>query len=236
MCRNRFCAAIFVVIAAVLLYPLSKPLDEVDLDEITTWGLQGSGLNDDIPFMGVYFFDGLNPWIIADFSHCRWDEATLSASCPFHGPGAFAADPIGSMLEFPERFQATSFSIGIASVMLRIFSVLRYTPVFTFSEDLLTANITTSFFGLPPAQQPFREAFSAAHLQPPRLAKWCNAECHAADSVGDWRRTNHWDSLPESDSGYTFRLIMHRDGTINEANLKLAKEKLGSNKLLRNSW
>lgn len=241
-------APVFIVFIGWLLTPLLIPLEYLELDKITEWGLQGPGKDSDNPFLGVYLFDGLNPTAIADMSYCSWNATTRAALCAFGGPGGIFLDGVVS----DERFiNHTSFSLPVTGMFqLRLFGIFRYHVLISFDEDLLSANITSCMFGLPCGQQPFREAFSASHLPISReKAKWCTAECLAADVPGTWRRTNHWPNdtrgqlsyagNPDhkfsdmSDSGYTFRPILNKKGELNEANFALAKRKLGGNKLVR---
>lgn len=142
---------------AVVLYPQIRPSESLDLDKIEEWGLKRPGRDLPLPFMGVYLFKGLNPFLTVDLSHAYdWDPEEKSFMFDFSRPGSvYAENGLDSGYWAP-----TSKSPGVGPeglgfsvrgwIIARVCALIRLRVKFIFTDDSLTiAKVPPSLFGIP---------------------------------------------------------------------------------------
>ena len=222
---------IFVAIA-FLLYPQFRPSEKLELDEVTEWGLRGPGRDLPLPFMGVYLFKGLNPFLLCDLSYAYdWDPVERSFMFDFSTPGSvYAEDGLDSGEWAPTSKSTGAGSEGIGTLngwlVARFVAHIRLRVKFCFKDDTLTvAEVPPSLFGIP------------ADWLGPIVFKAMIQEIRKGPG-GVWLRNNLDPLTGERTSGYTLLPLYTVDKSgdapkLNATTLELAKQKLNYSAALR---
>lgn len=230
--RPYWWTAIAFVTIAVLVFPQFRSRENIDLDAVSKWGLHGPGKDLPLPFMGVYLFKGLNPFLLCDLSYAYdWNPIEHSFMFDFSQPGAiYAEDGLDSGEWAPTSKSTGSGPHGVGTVsgwlVARVIAFIRLRVKFVFKDDTLTvAEVPPSLFGIP------------ADWLGPIVFKAMIQEIRKGRD-GMWLRNNLDPLTRQRTSGYAllplFTIIKPGDAPkLNAKTLELAKQKLNNSSALR---